>query len=174
VGGSEHRSAHQGGRKKMRRRGRSSDEIGSTGAQNTDISEAKKYMWITGSKRNRCCKRIHEKRCRLPGLKRRRGRWRSEEAEEERARESEEETVSVLQDRVVPDITAYHRSPRVRTRAGTFEPLLTDLLVGFFGGFFKLKKPARGGGGRGALPRSPPPPQTLFLPTLLALPGSQG
>jgi hypothetical protein len=137
----------------MRRRGRSSDEIGSTGAQNTDISEAKKYMWITGSKRNRCCKRIHEKRCRLPGLKRRRGRWRSEEAEEERARESEEETVSVLQDRVVPDITAYHRSPRVRTRAGTFEPLLTDLLVGFFGGFFKLKKPS---------PAPPPPPKHCF------------
>ncbi len=45
--------------------------------------------------------------------------------------------MSVLQDRViVPDITAYHRSPRVRTRAGTFEPLLTDLLVGFFGGVF--------------------------------------
>jgi hypothetical protein len=40
----------------------------------------------------------------------------------ERASEREEETVSVLQDRVsVPDITAYHRSPRVRTRAGTFE-----------------------------------------------------
>lgn len=100
-------------------------------------------MWIAGSTRNRCCKRIHEKRCRLPGFKRRRGRWRSEEAEEERAGESqrEEETVSVLQDRViVPDITAYHRSPRVRTRAGTFEPLLTDLLVGFFGGFFLIKK----------------------------------